>query len=245
MVHFSTHSDEKPDDHLFLKIAFEEYLKKEVCKSENFNVSALNLYKRAKKDQFNGVWLPTNHQSLFLTKLRRARNYERKEKKIVNKKNTIHSVQMKDVATTPTMPQNSILQRIIYSANKTPHDAVLNTAVVISRQNCTQASSNTDAVTSSIQSQNDTPSDLSLILRRILYSGESTVQNSLRFSSVVDSPNEITFTPCQNSTQEQQLSGTDVLIHTIGRNIEVRIYEKNMILGINENISPNVNLFSE
>lgn len=107
VVHLSVHSDEKPDDHLFFKIAFEEYLKKEVCKSENFNISALNLYKRAKNGQFKGIWLPTNHQSLFLTKLRRARNYEKKEKKIENR------IQVKDVATSPI--QSLILQRKTYS----------------------------------------------------------------------------------------------------------------------------------
>lgn len=79
LVRFSDHSDEKPNVHLVHKIAFEEHLKKGVCKSENAKMSALNLYKRAKNAQFKGVWLPPDHQTLFLAKLRRMRNYEKKK----------------------------------------------------------------------------------------------------------------------------------------------------------------------
>lgn len=130
LVIFSTHSDEKPDEHLVFKIAFEENLKKEVCKSENAKVSVLNLYKHALGTQFKGIWLPTNHRSLFLVKLRRTRRYEKEKPKVASRKTVINraSVLMADVATSPTMPQSLILQRIVYSADKSLQGSSLNSS---------------------------------------------------------------------------------------------------------------------
>lgn len=132
LVVFGTHSDEKPDEHLLFKIHFEEFLKKDVCKIENSGVSVLKLYKRAKNTVFKGIWLPDNHQTLFLTKLRRLRTYEKKEKpKIVAKKNVVNriQVQMKDATTSPAMPKSMILQRIAYSVDKNSPKTVQNNAI--------------------------------------------------------------------------------------------------------------------
>lgn len=81
LVVFLTHSDEKPDEHLIFKIAFEAFLKVEARDPTKTNVSVLNLYKHAKNTQFKGIWLPTDHQSTFLAKLRRLREYEKEKPK--------------------------------------------------------------------------------------------------------------------------------------------------------------------
>lgn len=47
IMKISTHSDDKPSEHIVLKIAFEASLKNEVRKVQNAGVSVLNLYKRA------------------------------------------------------------------------------------------------------------------------------------------------------------------------------------------------------
>lgn len=165
LVRFSDHSDEKPDVHLVHKIGFEEHLKNEVCKSENAKMSVLNLYKRAKNAQFKGVWLPPDHQTLFLAKLRRMRNYEKKEKpKTKNQQNLIDRarVQMVDVATSPNVPECVIMQSIASLDGENVSDvAVDNASQSIEK---TQSSSSTEAATSltlplSISNQNSTPSN--------------------------------------------------------------------------------------
>lgn len=75
-----THTDEKPTEHVVMKIAFEANLKNEARKVENAGVSVLNLYKRAISVN-EGIWLPTNHKPIFLTKLRRIRKYEKEKEK--------------------------------------------------------------------------------------------------------------------------------------------------------------------
>lgn len=162
-VHISKHSDEKPDGHLLFKIEFEEFLKNEVRKSENANVSVLNIYKRAKHTQFKGIWLPTTHQTLFLAKLRRIRNYEKKEKpsRQENPTNRV-AVQMADVATSPT-----ILQRVVYSVN-------VATSPILSLP---------------LDNKNVTPSNQSLISQRIAYSPHNISQNSLLRNSILDLSN--------------------------------------------------------
>lgn len=63
-----------PDDRMKTKVHFEEFLKKNVVKKENSNVSVLNLYKRAVNDRYKGLWVPENHRRDFLPVLRRLRN---------------------------------------------------------------------------------------------------------------------------------------------------------------------------
>lgn len=128
LVVLSTHSDEKPDEHLVHKIAFEEFLKIEVRKKENVHVSALNLYKRAMNSRFKGIWLPPNHQTSFLQKLRRIRDYEIKEKKnaACQNKVDIPAVQMADIATSPMSFQCLTPFRIYPAENCFQNDGWLN-----------------------------------------------------------------------------------------------------------------------
>lgn len=212
--HFGAHSHEKPDDHEFFRIAFEEFLKKEIRKSENDGISVLNLYKRAKNAN-KGMWLPMNHQRQFLGKLRRIRLYERTEKpKSLSQKNCANSVSILrktvDVATSP-MHQSMILQRVVYSTNDT-QDSVQqnaqktfnssNTVSVTSPQNYTPAQiSSADANTfsalpSPIHSENVTPSNTSLILQRIAYSPDNNCPQ---------------ITPRQNYTPAQEILSIDIL----------------------------------
>lgn len=82
-VQLATHSDEKPSENIVLKIQFEANLKNEVRKVENAEISVLNLYKRAIV-MSEGIWLPINHKSIFLEKLRRIRKYEKEKAKKEN-----------------------------------------------------------------------------------------------------------------------------------------------------------------
>lgn len=82
-VQLATHSDEKPPENIALKIMFEANLKNEVRKVENGEISVLNLYKRAIV-MSEGIWLPINHKSIFLEKLRRIRKYEKEKAKKEN-----------------------------------------------------------------------------------------------------------------------------------------------------------------
>lgn len=145
-------------------------MKKDV--RENLSVSALNLYKRAKNGPFRGIWLPHDHQSKFLMKLRRIRNYEIREKKNVNKTNPIARVAMKDVAASPL--QSMILQRKDYSSNKNSRNIDPNGAVFVS--NSTHPSSSTIATISPIVFHSATPSHQSLISMCKDYSTEVTNQ---------------------------------------------------------------------
>lgn len=64
-----------PDQKMKTKIHFEEFLKKEIERSENASVSVLNVYKQAIENRYNGIWLSENHRQNFLPVLRRIRNY--------------------------------------------------------------------------------------------------------------------------------------------------------------------------
>lgn len=189
----SQHSDEKPNEHVIFKFAFEEFLKNESRKSENAKVSVLNLYKRAKCTVFAGIWLPLNHQTLFLAKLRRIRQYETKEKqKVKSQKNRFNPVsnQTVDVATSPTIPQSMILQRILYSSSDAQDSSQQNSISnsnaipVIPRQNSTPAkTSSADAITSPIlpspiHNENVASSKSSLILQRMAHSPKNNNDNS-------------------------------------------------------------------
>lgn len=67
-----------PIAHEKAKIQFEGYLNEEAINPKNDGVSGLNLYKRALKEKFDGIWLPKNHQATFLASLRRKRSYAKK-----------------------------------------------------------------------------------------------------------------------------------------------------------------------
>lgn len=97
----ATDSDEKPTEHVALKIAFEVALKNEVRKVENASVSILNLYKRAIAAN-KGIWLPTNHKAEFLAKLRRIRKYEKEKAKTENRQR--RQPEFVDAATSPMPP---------------------------------------------------------------------------------------------------------------------------------------------
>lgn len=78
----AVHSDEKPSEHVVMKIIFEASLKNAAREAENHGISVLNLYKRAiAANPF--IWLPTNHKTCFLTKLRRIRKYEKEKGSVV------------------------------------------------------------------------------------------------------------------------------------------------------------------
>lgn len=232
LVHFSTHSDEKPDEHLFCKILFEEFLKNEACKSENANTSVLNLYKRAKNHQFKGIWLPNNHQTLFLAKLRRARNYEKTKVALKQSKKTLVSrapIQLVDVATSPTVPeslvlrssQNNLRRQAINSATKT---------MVVPMQSVVQAqpTSGANAITSTLPIESVTSSNKSSVfpvsvspfknkqctpLNRIsiLQRVEKSCQKNFQRNDL-NSTKEATVTHHHNSLQTQPLSIADATI---------------------------------
>lgn len=66
-----------PDQKMKTKTHFEEFLKKEIERSENASISALNVYKKAIENRYSGIWLPQNHRQNFLPVLRRIRNYSK------------------------------------------------------------------------------------------------------------------------------------------------------------------------
>lgn len=102
-VQLATHSDEKPPENIALKIMFEANLKNEVRKVENGEISVLNLYKRAIV-MSEGIWLPINHKSIFLEKLRRIRKYEKekaKKEKVQSKNGSKLKSVTVDAATSP------------------------------------------------------------------------------------------------------------------------------------------------
>lgn len=107
VLKLGNHTDQKPDEHFAMKIAFEALLKIEARKQENESVSVLNLYKRAIKNN-SGLWLPIGHQQTFLVKLRRIRKYE-KERKKTQRLNVRRGAipNMVDVGTSPTPPITS------------------------------------------------------------------------------------------------------------------------------------------
>ena len=110
IVKFSTHSHEKPDEHTIFRIEFEAFLKKEVIKHENASTTVLNLYKKARNTQFRQIWLPVDHQSTFLAKLRRIRKYEREKAKSDAKGNRaiIGQTLTLDAATSPVAGTSNV-----------------------------------------------------------------------------------------------------------------------------------------
>lgn len=113
---FGTHSDEKPNENMVMRIHFEAFLKKQARSAQHAGQSVLNLYKAALAVNFKGIWLPSDHKVSFLTKLRRIRKYEVEKKnkpKICRARATVLTV---DTATSPFTP-NSIAQ-----ANVLPPD---------------------------------------------------------------------------------------------------------------------------
>lgn len=74
------HTDSPPDDHVFKKIAFEAFLKNEMKDHKNAKITPLNLYKQALRKEFKGIWLPDDHKSKFLEKMRRIRKYNKTKK---------------------------------------------------------------------------------------------------------------------------------------------------------------------
>lgn len=99
---FGNHATEicPPDEKMKTKIHFEEFLKKDVVAKENVAVSALNVYKRAVENRYNGIWLPENHRQSFLPVLRRIRNYQ-KPNDAKPKKSKCGANGTCDVATSP------------------------------------------------------------------------------------------------------------------------------------------------
>lgn len=71
-----THSDEKPNENVMLRIHFEALLKKQARSAQHANRSVLNLYKAALAVNYKGILLPSDHKTSFLAKLRRIRKYE-------------------------------------------------------------------------------------------------------------------------------------------------------------------------
>lgn len=104
--HLGTHSDDKPNENIIMRIQFEAFLKKQARSTQHANQSVLNLYKAALAGNFKGIWLPNDHKASFLGKLRRIRKYEVKEKprnqKIVRQNRAI----MIDASTSPMSPNN-------------------------------------------------------------------------------------------------------------------------------------------
>lgn len=98
VIKFSNHSDEKPDEHVVLKIIFEANLMSEVRRPENNAISVLNLYKRSLALN-RGIWLPIDHKSTFLAKLRRVRKYEKSKKENMQIRTVVAATA--DVATSP------------------------------------------------------------------------------------------------------------------------------------------------
>lgn len=120
VIKISTHSDGKPTENVVAKIGFEASLKNAARNKDNSDVSVLNLYKRAIADN-KGISLPTNHQTYFLTKLRRIRKYEKeKEKKGIDqqRKPALNTI---DIASSPMSPNISCtpLKKSADSINKT------------------------------------------------------------------------------------------------------------------------------
>lgn len=101
-----------PDEKVKTKIHFEEFLKKDIVKKENAAVSALNVYKRAVENRYDGIWLPENHRQSFLPVLRRIRNYQKADDAKANKSKR-GAIEAHDVATSsnsnflPTEVENS------------------------------------------------------------------------------------------------------------------------------------------
>lgn len=105
---FGTHSDEKTDESIIFKIAFETFLKNQARSNEFASTSVLNLYKNALSDNFKGIWLPTNHKSTFLAKLRRIRKYENEKKKVgkVCTRPSRATALTSDASTSPMIPSS-------------------------------------------------------------------------------------------------------------------------------------------
>lgn len=108
---FGTHSDEKPDENEVMRIQLEAYLKKQARSAQHVGQSVLYLYKDALAKNFKGIWLPNDHKSNFLAKLRRIRKYEVEKKKQVNANVSQNRANAKkiDSANSPITP-NTIAQ---------------------------------------------------------------------------------------------------------------------------------------
>lgn len=79
---YGNHADFCPPDvKVKTKIHFEAFLKKNVTADENVGVSVLNIYKKAVKHRYEGLWLPENHRQTFLPVLRRIRGYQKTKPK--------------------------------------------------------------------------------------------------------------------------------------------------------------------
>lgn len=115
----ASHSDEIPSENIVLKIMFEANLKNEVRKVENAEISVLNLYKRAIVIS-KGIWLPINHKSIFLEKLRRIRKYEKEKGKKVNVRPQIGAKLKPATADATTSPMSSKKLTTATEIHRTP-----------------------------------------------------------------------------------------------------------------------------
>lgn len=87
-------------------------------------ISVLNLYKNALATKFKGIWLPTNHKSTFLAKLRRVRKYEKEKKTMTMTKTSRAGTLTLDASTSP-ISQNSITQNHASTSNQTSNQVSL------------------------------------------------------------------------------------------------------------------------
>lgn len=116
VVKLGIHTDGKPDEHTVLKISFEAFLKNEARKQENEGITLLNLYKRAMATNFKGIWLPSDHRSSFLVKLRRIRKYG-KDKKEGKANKGRPKADMVSIGTSPLTANNGTLIEASTSQN--------------------------------------------------------------------------------------------------------------------------------
>lgn len=104
-----THSDEKPNENVIMRIQFEAFLKMQAQSAQHSGQSVLNLYKNALDINFKGIWLPSDHKGLFLAKLRRIRKYELQKQR--NPKPRQNHVSIVDASTSPITP-NTIARAV-------------------------------------------------------------------------------------------------------------------------------------
>ncbi|XP_031636858.1 mucin-17-like [Contarinia nasturtii] len=137
---FGTHSDEKPNESVIMRIQFEAFLKKQARSAQYAGQSVLNLYKAALAVQFKGIWLPNDHKASFLTKLRRIRKYEVEKKdkaKVHQNRDVVLTVDAAtspltvDATTSPFTP-NTIAQATVVPtipSQRSPHKKVVSSAL--------------------------------------------------------------------------------------------------------------------